>query len=251
MDVELIAAGGRALRGWFVGVPDAEGTRRPAALVVHGWGGSAADMAPLAGPLLAAGIHVLLLDARCHGRSDDDEFVSMPRFAEDVDSGLTWLRQRDDVDRSRLVLVGHSVGAGACLLVASRDSSVAAVVSIASMAHPEVFMARILGERLPGPLTRLALRYVERAIGHRFETFAPVRTIGRVHAPVLLIHGDHDTTVSVADAYELHAQRPERTQLVIVEGASHTSVGGFIEQLTPTVHAFLRTAHVTAEPNGR
>ena len=206
LDVRLTAANGLTLRGWFISVPEAEGAR-PAALVIHGWGGDAGDMAQLADPLLAAGMHVLLLDARCHGRSDDDEFVSMPRFAEDVETGLTWLRQRGDVDRSRIVLVGHSVGAGACLLVASRDHSVAAVVSIASMAHPEVFMARTLGKRLPGPLTTLALRYIERTIGLRFETFAPVRTIGRIKAPVLVVHGDRDTTVPVADAYELQDRR--------------------------------------------
>ena len=250
VDVRLKAANGRTLRGWFIAVPEANGAR-PATLVMHGWGGSAADMAQLAQPLLAAGTHVLLLDARCHGRSDDDEFVSMPRFAEDVDSGLTWLRRRDDVDRSRLVLVGHSVGAGACLLVASRDSQVAAVVSIASMAHPGVFMARILGERLPGLLTTLALRYVEHTIGHRFETFAPVRTIGRITAPVLLVHGDRDTTVPVADAYTLHAQAPERTQLVIVEGAGHASIGASIEKIASAVNGFLRSAGVTATPDDR
>jgi dipeptidyl aminopeptidase/acylaminoacyl peptidase len=250
VDVRLPAANGLTLRGWFIASPGADRVR-PAALVMHGWGGSAADMAPLAGPLLAAGMHVLLLDARCHGRSDDDEFVSMPRFAEDLESGLTWLRQRNDVDRSRLVLVGHSVGAGAGLLVASRDNKVAAVVSIASLAHPKVFMARTLGKRLPGPLTTLALRYVERTIGHRFETFAPVHTIGRVQAPVLLVHGDRDTTVPVADAYELHAQAPERTQLVIVKDADHTSIGASIEEVTPALHAFLEDAGVTAKLDGR
>ena len=250
VDVRLPTANGLTLRGWFIAAAAADGAR-PAALVMHGWGGNAADMAPLADPLLAAGMHVLLLDARCHGRSDDDEFVSMPRFAEDLDSGLTWLRQRDDVDRSRLVLVGHSVGAGASLLVASRDNTVAAVVSIASMAHPKVFMARTLGERLPGPLTTLALRYVERTIGHRFETFAPVHTIGRVQAPVLLVHGDRDTTVPVADAYELHAQAPGHTQLVIVKGANHTSIGASIEEATPALHGFLRAAGVTAKLDGR
>jgi len=247
LDVSLRTANGLTIRGWFIAAAGADGAR-PAAVVVHGWGGNTADMAPLADPLLAAGMHVLLLDARCHGRSDDDEFVSMPRFAEDIESGLTWLRQRDDVDRSRLVLVGHSVGAGASLLVASRDDRVAAVVSIASMAHPRVFMTRALGRHLPGPLTTLALRYVERTIGHRFETFAPVHTIGRVRAPILLVHGDRDTTVPVADAYELHAQAPGRTQLLIVEGASHTSIGAFGDDVMPALHGFLADAGLTRAP---
>ena len=250
VDVELRAGNGRTLRGWFIPVPEADRVRRPAALVMHGWGGSAADMAPLAGPLLAAGMHVLLLDARCHGRSDDDEFVSMPRFAEDVESGLAWLRRREDVDSSRLVLVGHSVGAGACLLVASRDDSIAAVVSIASMAHPGVFMAGVLGERLPGPLTTLALRYVEHTIGHRFETFAPVRSIGGIAAPVLLLHGDEDSTVPVADAYELHAHAPTGTRLLVVEGADHRTIGTHIDEVAPAVHEFLRTAGMTSAPDG-
>lgn len=250
MDVGLVAANGGTLRGWFVAAPVAGGTR-PAALVMHGWGGNAADMSPLVDPLHSAGMHVLLLDARCHGRSDDDEVASMPTFAEDIAGGLAWLRARDDVDRSRVVLVGHSVGAGACLLVASSDDAVAGVVSIASMAHPGAFMARVLGKRLPGPLTTLALRYVERTIGHRFETFAPVHTIGRFHAPVLLVHGDRDTTVPVAEAYELRAQAPGRTRLVVVEGAGHTSMGAFIEEVAPALHEFLRAAGVTARPDDR
>lgn len=249
VDVRLMAVTGLTLRGWFIPAEVPDGAR-PAALVVHGWGGNAADMAPLAGPLLAAGMHVLLLDARCHGRSDSDTFSSMPRFAEDLESSLAWLRQRDDVDRSRLVLVGHSVGAGACLLVASRDREVAAVVSIASIAHPGVFMRRILGQKLPGPLTTLALHYVEHTIGYRFETFAPVRTIGRIEAPVLLVHGDRDTVVPVADARELHARAPERSQLIIVEGADHTSIGTHIDEVASVVQDFLRAAGVTA-PAGR
>jgi hypothetical protein len=45
------------------------------------------------------------------------------------------------------------------------------------MAHPEVFMARTLGKRLPGPLTRLALRYIERntSMDRRAITEAPLR----------------------------------------------------------------------------
>ncbi len=140
---------------------------------MHGWGASAADMAPVVAPLRAAGLNVLLLDARCHGRSDDD-FASMPGFVEDIRAGLDWLRRRPEVDGGRIILVGHSVGAGGCLYVASSDPDVAAVVSIASMAHPQVFMAGVLRNHLPPPLVRLALRFGERTIGQRFETFAPI-----------------------------------------------------------------------------
>jgi len=75
---------GRQLFGWLVSPPAT--TERPAAavLAMHGWGANAAMMWPVVPPLHAAGFAVLLIDARCHGRSDDEPFTSMPRFAEDI-----------------------------------------------------------------------------------------------------------------------------------------------------------------------
>lgn len=242
-DVVLHTADALTLRGWLLRASSRAGVRGPAAIVVHGWGGSAADMLPVARPLLDAGLDVLLLDARCHGRSDDADLTSMPAFAEDVRAALDWLRAQPDVDPGRIVLVGHSVGAGACLLVAARDPSVAGVVSLASMADPRAFMSRVLRRRLPGPLTAAALRFVEHAIGHRFSDFAPVRTIGRVRAPVLLLHGARDATVPVADAYRLKARAGPGTTLVVVPDADHVTVEA-LPGLEPALRAFLADAGV-------
>jgi pimeloyl-ACP methyl ester carboxylesterase len=41
-------------------------------------------MLPLAAPLHAAGYALRFFAARCHGRSDDDDFAALPRFAEDL-----------------------------------------------------------------------------------------------------------------------------------------------------------------------
>lgn len=240
VDVTAHSVSGHVLRGWFL-PSDAAASAGPAVLVMHGWGGSAQETAPLAGPLLAAGFHVLLLDARCHGRSDDDIATSMPAIADDITVGLEWLRDRSEVDRSRIALVGHSVGAGACLLVASRDQEVAAVVSIASMAHPETFMETTLQRRLPGPLARMAVRFVERAVGQSFESFAPVNTIGSVHVPILLVHGDRDRTVPVGDVHTLSSRSGGRTQLLVVPGGDHASIE-MLEELGPKLTGFLNGA---------
>ncbi|HYN36910.1 MAG TPA: alpha/beta fold hydrolase [Actinomycetota bacterium] len=240
VDVTVESVSGHVLRGWFL-PGDVAAPGGPAALVMHGWGGSAQEMAPLAGPLRASGFHVLLLDARCHGRSDDDDATSMPAIADDISIGLQWLRERLDVDRSRIALIGHSVGAGACLLVASRDQEVAAVVSIASMAHPATFMETMLQRRLPRPLAKLALRFVERAVGQPFESFAPVNTIGRVRVPVLLVHGDQDRTVPVEDAHTLSFQTGCRAQLLVIPGADHASIG-MLDDVGPKLAEFLRGA---------
>ena len=216
--------------------------------VMHGWGGSAADMMPASEPLLAAGLDVLPLDARGHGRSDDAHVVSMTSIAEDVRAALAWLRAQPQVDPARIVLVGHSVGAGARLFVAADDSAVAAVVSLASMADPEAFMTDGLHHRLPGSLTTLALRYVEYAIGYRFTEFAPVYTIGRVHAPVLLLHGQRDPTVPLSDAYQVHALAPplpplQNSTLVVLPDAGHNGFEA-LDGATKVVIEFLHEVGV-------
>lgn len=61
--VYLPAANEKQLFGWFI--PAAPGA--PALAVMHGWGGNAEMMLPLAAPLHAAGYSLLLVDARCHG----------------------------------------------------------------------------------------------------------------------------------------------------------------------------------------
>ena len=226
-DVSLPGPGGSTLRGWFCrpeenAARSEESAVRPAgAVVVHGWGGSAADLVPIARPLLDVGVHTLLLDARCHGRSDDAEFTSMPRFAEDVAAGVRWLRDQPHLDPERILLVGHSVGAGACLLVARDDPRIAAVVSLSSMADPREMMTRLLtGSHLPKPFIRLALRLVEHLIGLRFSEFAPLTTLPTLAVPVLLVHGEHDVVVPVADARRLASAAPDAT-LLVVPGAGH------------------------------
>ena len=248
IDVQLRAVDGATLRGWLREPPSAQ--PGAAALVIHGWGGSAIDMLPVSDALLALGLPVLLLDARGHGRSDDAAVVSMPAFAEDVRAALSWMRAQPHVDPARILLAGHSVGAGACLFVAAGDPDVAAVVSLASMADPSMFMAQRLNRWLPGPLTGLALRYVEHAIGHRFTEFAPVYTIGQIKAPVLLLHGRRDTTVPVADADRLHALAPANSTLIVLPDGDHFSIEA-LQAAGQDLAVFLHEAGlIDARPGG-
>ena len=109
---------------------------RPAVILLHGWGGNAETLLPLARPLHEADFAVLLFDARCHGRSDEDSFTSLPRFAEDLEHAFDWLQRQRQVNHRQIAVLGHSVGAGAALLMASRRSEIAAVASIAAFSHP-------------------------------------------------------------------------------------------------------------------
>jgi dipeptidyl aminopeptidase/acylaminoacyl peptidase len=238
-EVSVPANNGKRLFGWFIPVPG----RGPALVVMHGWGGNAEMMLPLAAPLRAAGYSLLLVDARCHGRSDDDSFASLPRFAEDIESALDWLAGQPEIDARRLGIVGHSVGAGAALLAASRRPGLRAVVSLAAFAHPAAMMKRWLAsKRVPyWPFGAYVLAYAERVIGHRFADIAPCNTIARVSSPVLLVHGSEDETVPVAEAAQIFAGRAsDAVELLLVPG-SHDDYGDIGRQFA-AVRDFLDRA---------
>lgn len=218
-EVRIAGPRGKRLFGWYVCAPRAAPHPAPAVLVMHGWGANAAMMGAVVPPLHAAGFAVLLLDARCHGRSDDEAFTSMPRFAEDIAAGLAWLRAQPDIAANRLALLGHSVGAAAALLHASHHHDVRAVVSLSAFAHPHEVMRRFMAEkRVPYPvLGWYVLRHVQRVIGASFDDIAPLNTITRVRCPTLLVHGRSDATVPVSDAQRLQAASGH-ARLLLVDG---------------------------------
>lgn len=125
-EIWLNSVSGKRLHGWFIPVDG----RAPAVVVLHGWGGNASLMLPLARHIHQAGFHALFFDARNHGLSEHDRFTSMPRFAEDLDVAAGWLGDHPAV--TTVGVIGHSVGAGAAILSASRGDHLRAVERLAS-----------------------------------------------------------------------------------------------------------------------
>ncbi|MBL8430298.1 MAG: alpha/beta fold hydrolase [Dechloromonas sp.] len=228
-EASVPTASGKNLHGWFI--PAGQG--RPALVIMHGWGGNAGMMLPLAAPLHAAGYSLLFVDARCHGLSDGDSFASLPRFAEDIEAALDWLAKQQEVDPSALGVIGHSVGAGAALLAASRQSTIRAVISLAAFAHPAAMMRRWLASKnIPfWPLGAYILAYVQWVIGHRFDAIAPCNTIAQLRCPVLIVHGLEDDMVPVEEARQIFAARTsDAVELLLVPG-SHDDYGDMAEQV--------------------
>jgi pimeloyl-ACP methyl ester carboxylesterase len=221
-EIIIHASTGKRLFAWWLSVS----APSPTVILLHGWGANAELMLPLAVPLYRAGMNVLLLDARNHGRSDSAFYSSLPRFAEDIAQAIEWLKTANPASSGRIALLGHSVGAGAVLFEASRRRDISAVISIAAFAHPEWMMRRYLGRfHLPESLTRWILRYVEWIIGYRYEEIAPMHTACRVACPVLLVHGTADRTVPLTDALAIRNNCERRSlELLTIENADHDSV---------------------------
>jgi fermentation-respiration switch protein FrsA (DUF1100 family) len=95
------------------------------------------------------------------------------------------------VDPERIVGWGRSLGGGAICALA-RERELAAIVLESTFTSIRA-QARALG--LPGILVR-----------DPFDNLALVRGYG---GPLLLLHGEHDTSIPVDQARELHAASPD------------------------------------------
>ncbi|WP_431930679.1 dienelactone hydrolase family protein [Micromonospora sp. RP3T] len=138
-------AGLSTRRATVAGVPLTEvrqsgtggGDRRPGVVIAHGFAGSARLMRPLADSVARHGAVAVLLDFAGHGANpaglpgagrDDERARAVLRH--DLDIALAWLRSRPDVDPDRIVLVGHSMGAGAVTRYAVDHPEITRTVAI-------------------------------------------------------------------------------------------------------------------------
>ena len=104
-----------------------------------------------------------------------------------------------------MILIGNSIGSGVATQLASEHAPKALI-----LISPFASMRQLVGEKVRWLPTGLLLR-------SRYEN---AEKIARVHAPVLILHGDADTLIPATHARQLAALR-EDAQLVIFEGKGH------------------------------
>jgi pimeloyl-ACP methyl ester carboxylesterase len=108
------------------------GERRPAFLVLHGFGGSKeGGGATVPAELFAEwGYVTMRFDYRGCGASEGDHGrVICLEEVEDTQSAITYMAGRPDVDPDRIAVVGSSFGAAVAVYTAGIDTRVAAVIS--------------------------------------------------------------------------------------------------------------------------
>jgi dienelactone hydrolase len=103
------------------------GERPPVVAIAHGYSADRAIMSPMARSLARAGYAALTIDLRGHG-SNPARFAG--ELQADVAAAVDWLEASPLVDGSRLAVLGHSMGAGAVLDLATSDPRPAAVVLV-------------------------------------------------------------------------------------------------------------------------
>jgi pimeloyl-ACP methyl ester carboxylesterase len=196
------------VRGWRCG-------HGPAVLLLHGWGGRAGQMAPLAQALAAAGCSAVAIDAPGHGRSSG-RVASVPLYAGAIAAAARELSAR--------AAVGHSFGGSALTFAVAQGLVLDAAVVIGSPATPAVYVDQFCDALDLGPRARRELRArLEARVGRRFEELELTRTIAAARSPALVVHDRADREVPFANAEALARAWP-RARLHVTSGLGHRRI---------------------------
>jgi cephalosporin-C deacetylase len=156
----------------------------------------------------------------------------------DVVRAIDYLVSRDDIDASRIGLVGTSQGGGIALAVAALDSRVKVVV-----AHVPFLCDMRTAARTPDALVKTLL---DRA-GLNNETtlqtldyFDPLQLAPDLRAPALISAGGKDVTCPAATIRAVFDRIPGTKSLMFYPDLTHTSCAGFYEMTWPWLDLYLR-----------
>lgn len=178
----------------------------------------------LAQSLAERGVLALRFDFRYVGESSGKfADITYSGEVEDLQAAYEFLQRRQ---RGKTVIFGSSMGGTVALLFAAQEPSVAAVVTLAAPGHPENFPKRVLApEQLRRWRERGYTTYNRQRLNvsllEDLERLNVPDAARRIRCPVLILHGDADEVVPVAEAYELHEILTSPKQLLIFKDSDH------------------------------
>lgn len=241
-EVSITARDGLKLSGRYYHVADGA----PMEIQCHGYKGNATrDFC--GGWKLAkeAGHNVLLIDERCHGKSEGHTitFGIMERY-----DCLEWIRYANErFGNVPILLSGVSMGAATVLMTAGLElpENVKCVIADCPYDAPSNIIKKVLGQDMGMPVW---LIYPLICLGGRLygkfnlEADSPVEAVKRAKVPILLIHGDDDRFVPYEMSQNIRAAAPDKIEFHTIHGAGHAlNYVTAPEEYRQIVHAFTKT----------
>jgi uncharacterized protein len=180
----------------------------------------------LAERFCAAGFVTLIFSFRGAGEAQGN--LDMLGWTRDLKAAIDYLSSLDEVDKSRLCLLGSSAGAAVSVYVAANEPRISSLVTLAC---PAEFGFLTDKQRAEATIDHFRSIGVIRDADFPpslddwlagFGTVSPLKWIDKISpCPLLLIHGDKDDLVPVEHARKLFEKAGEPKELIIIPGAGH------------------------------
>jgi fermentation-respiration switch protein FrsA (DUF1100 family) len=194
---------GQRLHGWWIG---ARAEPLGHLLLCHGNAGNVGDRVLHAALLTAAGFDVLLFDYRGYGRSSGRP--SETRTYRDARTALACLLEQPEADPRRVFYLGESLG-GAVAVDLARERPPAGLVLLSTFSGVRD-LARLHYPFVPA-------RFVP-------DAYPTLRRIRELRSPLLVLHGDRDEIVPLAQGRALFEAAADPKRMHVFEGLGHNDL---------------------------
>lgn len=201
-NIWLTTADGVRLHGWFIPNQTAESTL----LSLHGNAENISHLLPILKQLFGAGLQIFALDYRGYGRSEGAP--SEQGTYQDALAAWRWLH--DEIGGATAIY-GRSLGGAVGLWLATQaEVSPCAVIVESTFTSGRELAAQIYP--IPGLAPALP------------NIYPSLDRVGRLGAPLLVIHGTRDEVVPFAHGEWLFAAAPHPKTLLSIPGGHHNDV---------------------------
>ncbi|MGE3148950.1 MAG: alpha/beta hydrolase [Pseudorhodoplanes sp.] len=219
-EIVLDTADGERILAWHV-PPQGD---KPVVLYFHGNGGALMHRVPRFGPLVADGTGLLAVSYRGYGGSSGSP--SETGFLNDAAAAYAFAAAR--YPASRIVVWGESIGSGVAVALAATHDVAAVILEAPFTSALAIGMAAY-----PYAPVRFLMK----------DTFRSDARIGKVRAPILILHGEQDRIVPFSFGQKLFSLANEPKRFVPLPGGGHNDLDDY--GALPQAKAFLReVAHL-------
>jgi len=227
-EARIYTADGFELQGWFFTQPQPS----PTLLFMHGTSYNASDM--WVTPERAVAFHEFLSRIRCNflvfdyrGFGPNPGTATEEGTYTDAAAALAWLYARPDVDPATIFYYGFSLGTGIAAGLAVRDpprglvlrAPFTSVRDIATGRYPKIRAALALAPWLP------------------LTNYDTLRKIRRYEGPLLVMHGDADTTVPEYMGQQIFEAAPGPKRYVAFPNSGHSDISA--DLVVPPITQFV------------
>jgi alpha-beta hydrolase superfamily lysophospholipase len=203
-EVVLQSADGEKLIVWHV--PPAKD--RPVVIFYHGNGEVLAWRVPRFRALTADGIGLVALSYRGYGGS-----TGAPTEAGLMaDAVMTYDFAAKQYDPQRLAIWGYSLGSGLAVAIAANHT-----VGNVVLEAPYTSTADVAQRMFPLVPVRLLMR----------DQYRSDQLIGRIKAPLLIMHGERDQAIDISLGRHLFALAPEPKRFVSIPDGRHENLDSY------------------------
>ena len=224
-DVTFNSRDGIVLKGWWFAVDGAD----RAVVLVHGRGRNRVNSdfmeAAIARLMLVHGYSVLLFDLRGHGESGGTRYTLGIEEPRDILAAIDLAASKADIERSRVAIIGESLGGGSLLMAVKADPSIGPVVTDSAFADANTVVGESATKytNLPSWFTPGIVLMSRLFLGLDISQVTPSKVVAaHPERAFLFIQCTDDTTVPLHHGLDLKAaSRNPRTELWVVPGCEH------------------------------